>query len=67
MKHLKFIVDKWADGFVASPISIKEVVVGEGDTYEETLSDPRSAVKFHVSTLGYGSYTPTPHFRGFYD
>jgi len=27
-------------------------MVGEGDTYEEALTDVRSALKFHVETFG---------------
>ena len=28
------------------------MVVGQGDTYEEALSDVRSAIAFHVETFG---------------
>ena len=52
MKRLKFIVEKSSDGYVAYPIGIKGVVVGEGDRYEEVLADAKSAVKFHVETFG---------------
>ena len=54
MKRLKFIIEKSSDGYVAYPIGIKGIVVGEGDTYEEALADARSAVKFHVETFGLG-------------
>jgi hypothetical protein len=33
MKHIKVIVEKHADGYVAYPLGLKGVVVGEGDTY----------------------------------
>lgn len=52
MKHLKIIVEKHADGYVAYPVGIKGVVVGEGDTYEEALRDVQSALKFHLDTFG---------------
>ncbi len=56
MKRLRFIVERSSDGFVAYPIGIKGVVVGEGDTYEEALADAKSAVKFHVETFGLEVY-----------
>jgi predicted RNase H-like HicB family nuclease len=52
MKNYKFIVEKHPDGYVAYPLGIKDVVVGEGDTYEEALADARSALKFHIETFG---------------
>jgi len=27
-------------------------VVGQGDTYEEALSDVKSAIRFHIETFG---------------
>jgi len=50
--HLKIIVEKHPDGYVAYPLGIDGVVVGEGDTYEEALADVRSAIRFHVETFG---------------
>ena len=50
--NLKIIVEEHSDGFVAYPVGLKGVVVGEGDTYEEALADVRSAVKFHIETFG---------------
>ena len=52
MKRFKFIVEKSMDGYVAYPIGIRGVVVGEGDTYEEAPADAISAVQFHVETFG---------------
>lgn len=40
------------DGYVAYPIGIKGIVVGEGDTYEEALADVKSAIQFHIETFG---------------
>jgi hypothetical protein len=37
MTKIKFVVEKHADGYIAYPLGIKGVVVGEGDTYEEAL------------------------------
>jgi predicted RNase H-like HicB family nuclease len=52
IKQLKIIVEKYADGYVAYPIGLKGVVVGEGDTYEEALMDVKSAIEFHIETFG---------------
>jgi predicted RNase H-like HicB family nuclease len=52
MKNLQILVEQHSDGYVAHPLGIKGVVVGQGDTYEEALADVRSAVLFHVETFG---------------
>lgn len=48
----KIIVEKHSAGYVAYPIGIKGVIVGEGDTYEEALNDVKSAIRFHIETFG---------------
>ena len=52
MKQVKIIIEKHEDGYVAYPVGIRGVVVGEGDTYEEALLDVQSALKFHVESFG---------------
>ena len=52
MKNIKIIVEKHADGYVAYPLGLQGVVLGEGDTYEEELADVKSALRFHVETFG---------------
>ncbi len=52
MTNIKVIVEKHSDGYVAYPLGLKGVVVGEGDTYEEVLADVRSAIRFHIETFG---------------
>lgn len=52
MKSLKILIEKHVDGYVAYPLGLKGVVVGEGDSYEEALADVKSAIKFHVETFG---------------
>jgi predicted RNase H-like HicB family nuclease len=52
MKQIKIIVEKHPEGYVAYPLGLKGVVVGEGNTYEEALSDVKSAIKFHIETFG---------------
>ena len=52
MKSLKIIIEKHPDGYVAYPLGLKGVVVGEGDSYEEALADVKSAIRFHIETFG---------------
>ena len=52
LHQLKIVVEKTTDGYVAYPLGLKGVVVGQGDTYEEALSDVRSALRFHIETFG---------------
>jgi len=52
VKQTKVIVEKHPDGYVAYPLGLKGVLVGEGDTYEEALADVRSAIAFHIETFG---------------
>ena len=54
MKALKVIIEKHPDGYVAYPLGLKGIVVGEGDTYDEALADVKSAISFHVETFGAG-------------
>jgi len=46
LKQLKIIVEKHPDVYVAYPLGLKGIVVGEGDTYEEALNDVKSANHF---------------------
>ena len=52
MKTLKIVVEHHGDGFVAYPLGLKGVVVGQGDSYEAALADCQSAIRFHVQTFG---------------
>jgi predicted RNase H-like HicB family nuclease len=49
---LKIIVEKHPDGYVAYPLGLRGVVVGEGDSYETALADVKSAIRFHIKTFG---------------
>ncbi len=51
-KKLKIIVERHSDGYVAYPIGLKGVVIGQGNTYEEALADVKSAITFHIETFG---------------
>jgi predicted RNase H-like HicB family nuclease len=52
MKRFKIVVEKHPDTYLAYPLGLKGVVVGEGDTYEAALADVKSAIQFHVETFG---------------
>lgn len=52
MQRLKIIIEKHNDGYVAYPVGISGVIVGQGDTYEQALTDVQSAIRFHLDTFG---------------
>ena len=52
MKRIKIVVEKHEDGYVAYPLGLKGVVVGEGESREEARADVESAIRFHVETFG---------------
>jgi len=51
-KEFKVVAENHPDGYVSYPLGMKGVVVSEGDTYEEALSNIRSAIQFHIETFG---------------
>ena len=51
-QQVKIIVERHDDGYVAYPLGLRGVVVGEGDSYEAALADVTSAIKFHIETFG---------------
>lgn len=52
LKQIKVVVEKHSDGYLAYPLGMKGIVVGEGDTYEDALADVKSAIQFHLETFG---------------
>ncbi|MBM3324973.1 MAG: type II toxin-antitoxin system HicB family antitoxin [Calditrichaeota bacterium] len=52
MQQIKIVIEKNLDGYVAYPLGLRGVVVGQGNTYEEALSDVKSAIRFHIETFG---------------
>ena len=52
VKQFKIVVEKHPDGYLAYPLGVKGIVVGEGETYEEALADVKSAIQFHIETFG---------------
>jgi len=51
VKDFKIIVEKHADCYVAYPLGVTGVVVGEGETYKEAMADVKSAIAFHLETF----------------
>ena len=51
-KQIKIVVEKNEDGYIAYPLGIEGIVIGQGDTYDEALLDVKSAIKFHVESFG---------------
>jgi predicted RNase H-like HicB family nuclease len=60
MKHLKILIEKHSDGYVAYPIGIEGAVVGQGETYEEALSDVKSALACYIEIFGKEILENTP-------
>ena len=60
MREIKIIIEKHSDGYIAYPLGLKGVIVGEGDTYEEALSDVKSAIRFHIKTFGKDIFESDP-------
>ncbi len=66
MVTVKIVVEKHPEGYVAYPLGIDGVIVGQGESYEEALSDVRSAIRFHIETFGPESLgTETPVLEAF--
>ncbi|MGP0064347.1 MAG: type II toxin-antitoxin system HicB family antitoxin [Isosphaeraceae bacterium] len=51
-QQFKVVVERHSDGYVAYPLGLKGIVVGQGDTYREALDDVSSAIRFHIETFG---------------
>ena len=60
MKQLKIIIEKHSDGYVAYPIGVIGAVVGQGNTYEEALSDVKSAIDCYLEVFGKEMLDDTP-------
>ncbi|MYE25377.1 MAG: type II toxin-antitoxin system HicB family antitoxin [Gammaproteobacteria bacterium] len=57
--QIKIIIEKHVDGYVAYPLGVKGVVVGQGDSYQAALDDVQSAIAFHLETFGADSILET--------
>jgi len=49
---MKIIVERHPDTYVAYPLGIKGVVVGQSDPYKAAVADLKSALHFHVEAFG---------------
>lgn len=56
--RIKVIIEHTEDGYIAYPLGMKGVVVGQGDTYEQALSDVTSAIQAHLREFGPESLQP---------
>jgi len=52
VKKFKIVVERHPGGYIAYPLGLKGIVIGEGDTKKQALADVRSAIRFHVETFG---------------
>jgi predicted RNase H-like HicB family nuclease len=59
MQQVELVVERHSDGYVAYPLGVNGVVVGQGDTYDEALADVKSALAFHIETFGAGVISQT--------
>ncbi len=55
MRDVKIIIEKHANGYVAYPLGMNGVVVDQGDSFEDALTDVTSAIRFHIETFGIGT------------
>ncbi len=51
-RRVRIIVERHPDGFVAYPVGLRGVIVGEGDTAEAALADVESGIRLHLETFG---------------
>lgn len=67
-RRFKIVVEKHPEGYVAYPLGLRGVVVGEGVSYEDALADVKSAIRFHVETFGEDALdTDSPVLEAFVD
>ena len=60
MKQFKIVIEKHTDGYVAYPIGVVGAIIGQGDTYEEALSDVKSAIACYIEVFGKEMLEETP-------
>ena len=65
MKQFKILIEKHLDGYVAYPIGVVGAVVGQGETYEEALSDVKSAIACYAKVFGKEILDDTPSIEVF--
>jgi predicted RNase H-like HicB family nuclease len=50
--RIKVVIERGEDAYVAYPLGMKGVVVGQGETYDEALADVTSAIQAHIKQFG---------------
>jgi hypothetical protein len=58
-KTIAIVVEQHSDAFVAYPLGLTGVVVGQGETSEAAVADVTSAIRFHAETFGAAVLDPT--------
>lgn len=66
MRTLKFVVEQHEDGYVAYPLGLRGVVIGQGDSGPEALADAQSATAFHIETFGDETFDDEGEIRAAY-
>jgi predicted RNase H-like HicB family nuclease len=65
MRQFKIVIEKHPNGYVAYPIGFVGAIVGQGDTYEEALSDVKSAIACYIKFFGKEMLEDTPSIEVF--
>jgi predicted RNase H-like HicB family nuclease len=52
MSQFSIIVEQHPDGYIAYPVGLNGIVIGQGETYQEALDDVTSAIRYHIETFG---------------
>ena len=50
--RIKVVIEHAEDGYIAYPLGMRGIVVGQGDSYQEALADITSAIKAHLEIFG---------------
>lgn len=65
VKQFKIVIEKHPDGYIAYPIGVVGAIVGQGDSYEEALSDVKSAISCYIEVFGKEMLKDTPSVEVF--
>ena len=51
MQPFKILIEQHTDGYIAYPVGMQGIIIGEGNTCEEAVADVTSAIRFHIETF----------------
>jgi hypothetical protein len=51
-RTFKFVIEHRSDGYLAYPLGLKGVVMGQGESFEAALHDAKSVVHSHIVAFG---------------